>query len=118
MKVVIMGEKRIECDLCDNLFHVSNIKWHIRILHNGEKLQKCKNCDKSFGHALSLKKHIEMIHEAIKYECDCCDKSFSTLQSMKKHIHTVHEGHKDHKCNSCDKLFTEAKGFSIFFTYK
>jgi len=27
---------------------------------------------------------------------------------LKKHIHTVHEGHKDHKCKSWGKSFSEA----------
>ena len=26
---------------------------------------------------------------------------------MKKHIYTIHEGHKDHKCESCGKSFSQ-----------
>ena len=28
---------------------------------------------------------------------------------MKQHVHTVHEGHKDYKCDTCGKSFTQTK---------
>ena len=34
---------------------------------------------------------------------------FLNAHSTKIHIHTVHEGHKDHKCDSCCKSYTEAR---------
>ena len=27
--------------------------------------------------------------------------------NLKRHIHTVHEGHKDNKCESCGKSFSQ-----------
>ena len=42
------------------------------------------------------------------HKCDSCGKSFSQQGHLKRHIHTVHEGRKDLKCESCDKSFTRA----------
>ena len=42
------------------------------------------------------------------HKCESCDKSFSQRGDLKKHIHTVHKGHKDHKCESCGKSFSDA----------
>ena len=32
---------------------------------------------------------------------------------MKKHIHIVHEGHKDYKCESCGKSFSQSRNLKI-----
>ena len=40
------------------------------------------------------------------YKCESCGKSFSQAIYLKKHIHTVHEGHKDYNCESCGKSFS------------
>ena len=49
------------------------------------------------------------IHEGHKdHKCESCGKSFSQEGDLKKHIHTVHERHKDYKCDSCGKSFTTA----------
>ena len=34
---------------------------------------------------------------------------FLNAHSTKIHIHTVHKGHKDRKCDSCGKSYTEAR---------
>ena len=50
-----------------------------------------------------MKKHIYTVHEGHRdYKCESCGKSFSETGSLKNHIHTVHEGHKDYKCECCD----------------
>ena len=38
-------------------FQAANLKRHL-ITHTGEKLHKCAQCSKSFGHAASLKTHL------------------------------------------------------------
>ena len=61
--------------------------------HSGEKLHKCDQCDKSFGQAGDLKKHMifhakEKLQTPIRY-----GKSFSQGAVLKKHLLT-HNGEK------------------------
>ena len=48
------------------------------------------------------------VHEGQKnHKCDLCNKAFSENRDLKKHIKCVHEGLKNHKCDICDKAFSE-----------
>ena len=77
--------------------------------NRNQKHYTCETCGKSFSEAVSLKKHITTVHEGHKdYKCEFCDKSASCL---KKQMHTIHEGHKDYKCESCGKLFSDLQLF-------
>ena len=59
--------------------------------------------------AAYLKRHTHTVHEGHKdYKCESCGKSFSQTSALKNHIYTIHEGHKDNKCESCGKSFSEA----------
>ena len=39
-------------------------------------------------------------------KCDSCGKSFTQASYLRLYIKTLHEGHKDSKCYSCGKSFT------------
>ena len=55
-----------------------------------------------------LKRHVHKIHNGHKdYKCESCGRSFSQANYLKMHIHTVHEGDKVHKCDSCGKSFSQ-----------
>ena len=56
-----------------------------------------------------VKRHIESVHEKIKYSCNQCEYKAAGKESLKAHIdsHMI-EVHKKvkHACNLCGKEFT------------
>ena len=41
--------------------------------------------------------------------CNICTKTLTTQMKLKMHIKTIHGGHKDYKCESCGKSFSQAE---------
>ena len=44
------------------------------------------------------------------HKCNYCEKLFFQVNYLKKHIIRNHEGHKDYKCEPCDKSFSQPHG--------
>ena len=58
------------------------------MIHTGEKLHKCAACNKSFGEAGTLRKHM-LTHTGEKpHSCAQCKKSFSQAGNLRAHILT------------------------------
>ena len=53
-----------------------------------------------------MKRHIQSVHEGIRYSCNQCDLQFTRKGSLNLHIKTIHEGLK-FPCNQCDQQFTQ-----------
>ena len=77
-------------------------------------------CEKTFGQADHLKRHIENVHEGKReYVCDRtradgtpCDSAFGRADHLKRHIEKVHEGKREYVCDRkgvdgqpCNKKF-------------
>ena len=53
-----------------------------------------------------MKRHINSVHNGQKdHKCNSCEKSFSEAHNLNVHI-KVHNGQKDHKCDLCEKSFS------------
>lgn len=76
-----------------------------------QHMHQCGICEKYFGMAGSLAKHIKLVHAVDAKEkeqrCNFCEKAFTQRSHLNRHVKTVHEGIKSHKCNICEKTFTE-----------
>ena len=55
-----------------------------------------------------------MVHEGIEdHKCDYCEKSFSDAGHLKKHVKTVHKRIKDQNCDHCGKSFTDSGSLKL-----
>lgn len=64
----------------------------------------CNLCSSKFTVKSSLTKHIDQIHNKIRYSCKFCEKSFTSKQNLKFHNESVHEDLK-HNCCYCNSIF-------------
>ena len=56
------------------------------------KAYECDSCEKKFGNAETLKRHLQIVHENIKaYKYNSCEKEFGQKAHLKGHIKVVHE---------------------------
>ena len=65
------------------------MKKHIQTVHDGVKYP-CDQSEKQFTQQRNLNKHILSPHEGIKYPCGQCTKQFTELGSLKKHMKAIH----------------------------
>ena len=110
-----------KCDQCDKEFKSkSGLDYHLDFFHGedgGEELNddpkpfKCNLCKWKGRKKKFLDKHFNIVHKKIR-NCDFCGKTLVSKEYddhiQDKHVQTDHEGNKYFKCDSCDKLFTEA----------
>ena len=92
---------------------------------NVKKELNCQICEKKFKTKKTLKTHYHAVHDNSAkihncniltvhkghkdYKCESCNKSFSAVSSLKIHINTIHQGKNDYKCDSCGKSFSVAQ---------
>ena len=84
-----------------------------RIKINNSQLQKnqehtfdCHQCENQFMHKKTLKRHIQSVHEGIKYACNQCEFHATQQIGLTKHIAAKHEGVK-YPCNQCTYQATQ-----------
>ena len=82
--------QRHKCDSCGKSFtDLGYLKKHVKAQHEGQQMQKCEFCAKSFS---ALKTHIKIVHDGNKDQnCEICGKSFSIKGHLKRHIRTKHD---------------------------
>ena len=63
---------------------------HKKARHQGGFM--CDHCAKSFGQALDLREHIQMIHKGqpLNLKCQHCDKTFHSRKARLRHVNLDH----------------------------
>ena len=61
--------RRHACPQCDyKTGYVSDLRTHVRTVHEQRKDHACPQCDAAFGQAGNLRKHVRVVHEQRKQQ--------------------------------------------------
>ena len=58
----------------------------------------------------NLQRHVESVHDGVKYSCESCDYKATTKGNLQRHVVSVHDGVK-HSCEYCDYKATKKAAF-------
>ena len=57
----------------------------------------CPQCDYKTGNVSDLRKHVRVVHEQRRdHACSQCDAAFGQAGALRTHVRTVHEQRRDH----------------------
>ena len=91
-----------QCNHCEyQSSSTSNLKKHIRSIHEHDGMFQCNHCEYISGCTSNLRKHIRSMHEHVKYACNLCQYQATSQSSLKRHKQSIHEGVK-YDCNQCN----------------
>ena len=78
-------KEEIQCQLCDQTFSMTNLRWHILKEHaqGPSKVAKCSLCDQKFDTKNSLKNHIREDHLGETSTRNICNNKYKHVD---KHI--------------------------------
>ncbi|EMP27712.1 hypothetical protein UY3_15187 [Chelonia mydas] len=101
------GGKPYKCSECERSFcHKSSLRKH-HLAHSGERPYTCAECRKSFKQRVSLVLH-QRIHSGKSegsFICTQCGRYFSHHSNLTRHLR-IHTGERPYKCTECEKSFT------------
>ena len=116
-----------KCDICDNVLKtistfLNTLKMIIivkkryfdtKINYKFTPILFTKLANVTFVENHFLMLVIKNVHEGHKdFKCESCEKSFIQADSLRGHIKNIHKGHKHFKCDSCGKLLI-SKSFRV-----
>ena len=95
--------KSHECPICQKIIATpSDLKRHIKTVHEKKKEHKCEMCTREFARKNTLANHINRVHFFERaFACMLCDFKFSSQSNLQNHFKEVHEG-IEYRCNFCD----------------
>ncbi|KAK0422229.1 hypothetical protein QR680_007447 [Steinernema hermaphroditum] len=101
------------CFACGKTFPAKDYQKHVQKAHLQKKELKCSLCNRKFGRAHHLKRHLKT-HETPRFTCIHCNMGFANPGSLIIHKGRVHKVTSEdepisfssiHKCRRCLKLF-------------
>ncbi|KYM75965.1 hypothetical protein ALC53_13679 [Atta colombica] len=99
--------KTFKCLQCNSTFdRASQLDYHHRSLHLGERSQICQICEKGFFRKADLRTHLNIHLGTNFYICEICGRKFSHISNLIRHCR-MHTGIKPYSCSICDKNFTQ-----------
>ena len=109
-------DKIENCDICGDTFKNNNsLRNHKYIKHSktfAERSKSCDICGKEFSSAITLKVHLNNVHEGENSDttCNTCGKQYKNSKSLASHKYIAHSGkyfteEVDCACNICGRTF-------------
>lgn len=95
------------CRQCDQTFvEERHMKNHLNIAHGVTSPFACLLCNVTFETPISMKLHLQQIHET--FDCKVCQKSFSSKLLLQHHSLNQHDKSiSEFKCKFCSKTFNK-----------
>lgn len=101
-KCCIACLQKEKCLQCDQQVSKSNMRQHVKSIHAGVTVQ-CPQCDHRSSGNSDLKRHIKSVHDKLQdQQCPQCEFKCSRACSLQLHIKGVHSQIKDYLCDRCD----------------
>ena len=109
--MVCHGEKGFVCEHCGKAFSCNDtLSYHLKSRHNVTARQlKCKYCDEVFGDYLRRNCHVNLVHFPDKHKGGICQKRYGTAYLLRRHIKHSHTD-MSCECPECGKRFTQEAG--------
>ncbi|XP_029159183.1 zinc finger protein 226-like [Nylanderia fulva] len=99
--------KIFKCFQCNSVFdRPSQLNYHYRSKHLGEKSHVCQICEKGFFRKADLRMHLNIHLGTNFYICEVCGRKFNHISNLIRHCR-IHTGSKPYVCPICDKRFTQ-----------
>ena len=102
---------KYQCDQCDyQTPRKDRLKEHVQSNHYvggplfaDVEIYSCQFCDKKLSSKVGIKKHIEVIHNEVKFSCDQCLHQTTSLSNLKRHIQDKHDAENGkYQCDQCE----------------
>ncbi|KPJ05870.1 Zinc finger protein 227 [Papilio xuthus] len=123
-KHVLKSAADVQCDVCKAFFitrdnmschrslHLtaykcqSKLSYHRGVCH--KESPQCDCCGKVFASKLTLKYHLNVIHNGETYPCPICGKQFQWKRNLARHTrnHRERDAGATHECRECGKTFS------------
>ena len=97
------------CNECGKSIENSELKSHLKLVHQIDTDLTCRECGKNFKTSLKLRRHLKITHNVItkkiEPQCPHCPRTFKSESAMLQH-EVIHRA-KSLVCEACGKRFRQ-----------
>ena len=114
MNTVHTDTSTVSCEHCSKLIKSTNIKSHLKEMHDNYVDTPCPVCEKVFTRRKAMSDHLRNIHthtDTPTIVCEHCSKHIKST-NIKSHIREMHDNYVDTPCPVCEKVFPRRKAMA------